>query len=189
MFHNSVLLSWRTIVFLAFLVAVLIPVGTFAADDPPPPAMKVLSTEEALQVDAQTIAANQGWDEVATLAYLKRQEVTDAFVAGFAGTYPTTCAGAWTGDDPNGELSVRFVGPVPSEAQNQAKQQGIAVTFVGGAKQSLTELEARADRVHADLVDQWYGSPAFVMNTVREKGVDTKTRQDPPEFRLYIVVS
>lgn len=181
--HNIRLLSSRAILFLAFLVAVLIPVATTAAENPPPPAMKVLSTEEALQVDAQTIAANQGWDEAATLAVLNRQEVTGAFVAGLAETYPNTFGGAWTGDGPNDELSVRFVGPVPSEAQAQAKEQGIAVTFIGGAKQSLTEIQARADRVHADLVDHGFPEIASGILIQTENIVATAMRPQGNKLR------
>lgn len=176
MVHNIRLLSSRGIVFLAFFVTVLIPVGASAADDPPPPAMKVLSTEEALQVDAQTIAADRGWSEAAALEHLKRQEVTGAFVAELAEKYPRTFGGAWVGDGPDGQLFVRFAGQVPRVEQDRAKQQGIAVNFEGGAKYSLASQEARAKRVHADLVDHGYLQVATAFSIQEEKILAAATR-------------
>jgi hypothetical protein len=174
----------RGVVALGCFVAVVIPVAALAADDPPPvvtpsdppPTMRVLSPEEALRTDAQRIAAERGWDEAATSALLTRQEVTGAFVADLAVKYPDTYGGAWTGDGPNGQLFVRFVGQVPSEVQDQAKQQGIAAIFLGGAKQSLAALEARSQRVHADLRAHGYPQVVTAFSVQEETILATATR-------------
>jgi hypothetical protein len=174
------LVKLRGVGFLVFFVVVLFPVAATADnhDHPPPPAKSLHSPEETLRIDAQTIASDRGWDEEATLARLKRQEATGAFVAELAVDYPDTFGGAWTGDGPNGQLFVRFVGRVPAEAQRQAEQRGISAVFVGGAKNSLAKLEARADRVHADLLAHGHPEVITAFSVRGEMLLATATR--PP---------
>jgi hypothetical protein len=144
--------------------------------------MRVLSPDEALRIDAQTIAADQGWDEEATVARLQRQEGTGAFVAALAADYPDTFGGTWTGDGPDGQLFVRFVGTPPAEAQHQAEQRGISTVFVGGAQQSLAGWEARAARVHADLLA--HGHPEVVTAfSVRDEMILATATRPPGDTR------
>jgi hypothetical protein len=181
MVRNVPFVKVRGAVSLVFFVAVLMPVAALADDDHPPPA-RTLSPEEALSIDAQTIAVDQGWDEGATLARLKRQEARSAFVTGLAAEYRDTFGGAWTGDGPEGQLFVRFVGRVPAESQHQAEQQGITAVFVGGATHSLAEWQARAEQVHADLLA--HGHPEVVTTfSVREELILATATRPPDDTR------
>lgn len=177
MVRNNPCYRLRGIVALVCFVAVLLPVAAFAGDDhPAPPAESRISPQQTLQIDAQTIAAERGWDQTAALAHLERQDATGAFVAQLAVDYPATFAGSWTGNVPDGQLFVRFVGRVPTAAQDQAKQQGIAVVFVGGAKHSLANQDARADRIHADLVAHGHPQVVTAFSVEKEKTFATAMR-------------
>jgi streptogrisin C len=154
----------RSLVTLVCLVVSILPVGVLGANSSANRSASMSSPSETLRIDAETIAAQQGWDQESTLLRLKRQEAVGKFLERVSLDYSTTFGGTWAGDDVDGRLFVQFVGVVPPAVRTLAKQQGIEGVFLGGAKYSLVQLEARADRIHAELVAHGYPQVATAIS-------------------------
>lgn len=139
----------------------------------------VQSAAEARAMDAEAIARATGWEAAEVPHRLQLLDRFGRLTTDLRAAYPQTFAGGFA-HPTTGELHVRFVGDVPSDARARGVAAGLPVTFEAGAANSLAQLEALSARVHADLVDSGFSEVLTGVDVTNGQVLATARRGDGP---------
>ncbi|SDE02417.1 hypothetical protein [Glycomyces harbinensis] len=149
------MMKTRALIALASSALLLAPAAAANAEEPE--AGPYLQTaDEALAEDLTLIAAAQGWTYAEALAQHEATEAIGELAVQVAAAYPDAFVGSALSTEPGGAPTLYIKGTAAPAINALAASAEVAVNIADGQPYSFVELEARNDKLHAELIGMGY---------------------------------